>query len=136
MKTQPIQYLLDTNICIYILNNKPENVRKKMAQVGEQACAISSIVASELAFGAKKSGRQENVLRLNQFLSLFQVLPFEYDAIWHYANLRADLQTKGTPIGNMDQLIAAHALSLNLTLVTNNMKEFERVQGLRVENWI
>lgn len=136
MKSEPIKYLLDTNICIYILNNKPEKVRQKMQQIGEFRCAISSIVASELAFGAQKSGRPENKIRLNQFLSLFQILPFDHDAVWHYAKLRVDLQAKGTPIGNMDELIAAHALSLDVILVTNNLKEFERVESLQIENWV
>ena len=130
------RYMLDSNICIYAINNHPTKVKAKLISIGEGQCAISSIVASELAFGVVKSGRSNNKANLTRFLSLFDIVPFDDNSMWHYANLRHDLQTKGTVIGALDMLIAAHALALNATLVTNNVKEFDRVPNLRVENWI
>lgn len=130
------RYMLDTNICIYAINHHPTQVKAKLISIGEGQCAISSIVASELAFGVVKSGREDNKANLTRFLSLFDIVPFDDNSIWYYANLRHDLQSKGNIIGALDMLIAAHALALDATLVTNNVKEFERIQHLKVENWI
>lgn len=130
------RYMLDSNICIYAINNHPTQVKAKLISIGEGQCAISSIVASELAFGVVKSGRTNNKANLTRFLSLFDIVPFDASSMWHYANLRHDLQAKGTVIGALDMLIAAHALALDATLVTNNTKEFERIPHLKVENWI
>lgn len=131
-----MNYLLDTNICIYIINNKPPHVfdRFKEFQLGQ--LGISSITASELAFGVEKSGSERNKQALNKFLAPLEVLPYDEQAIWHYAQLRHQLQSKGKVIGSLDMLIAAHALALNTTLVTNNGKEFKRVKGLIIENWV
>lgn len=97
---------------------------------------ISSITASGLAFGVEKSGSQRNKQALNKFLAPLEIFPYDEQAIWHYAELRNQLQSTGQPIGSLDMLIAAHALALKVTLVTNNVKEFKRVKGLTVENWV
>lgn len=129
-------YLLDTNICIYIINHKPQQVfeRFKNYQLGQ--LAISSITASELAFGVEKSGSERNKQALNKFLSPIDILPYDDQAIWHYAQLRHHLQSSGKTIGSLDMLIAAHALALDVVLVTNNIKEFERIPHLKLENWV
>lgn len=129
-------YLLDTNICIYIINNKPPHVFEKFKEFQLGQLGISSITASELAFGVEKSGSQRNKQALNKFLAPLEILPYDEKTIWHYAELRHQLQSIGQPIGSFDMLIAAHALALKVTLVTNNVKEFTRVKGLIVENWV
>ena len=129
-------YLLDTNICIYIINNKPPHVFEKFKQYQLGQLSISSISASELAFGVEKSGSLRNKNALDKFLAPLDVLSYDENAIWHYAKLRQSLQSKGQMIGSLDMLIAAHALALDTVLVTNNMKEFERIDGLRLENWV
>ncbi|MFW2175593.1 type II toxin-antitoxin system VapC family toxin [Acinetobacter guillouiae] len=129
-------YLLDTNICIYIINNKPVHVFEKFKQYQLGQLSISSISASELAFGVEKSGSLRNKNALDKFLAPLDVLSYDENAIWHYAKLRQSLQSKGQMIGSLDMLIAAHALALDTVLVTNNMKEFERIDGLRLENWV
>jgi len=129
-------YLLDTNICIYIINNKPPHVFEKFKQYQLGQLSISSISASELAFGVEKSGSLRNKNALDKFLAPLDVLPYDESAIWHYAKLRQSLQSKGQMIGSLDMLIAAHALALDTVLVTNNMKEFERIDGLKLENWV
>lgn len=131
-----MKYLLDTNICSYIINNKPPHVFEKFKEFQLGQLGISSITASELAFGVEKSGSQRNKQALNKFLAPLEVLPYDEHAIWHYAQLRHQLQSTGQPIGSLDMLIAAHALSLNAILVSNNSKEFQRVKGLIVENWV
>lgn len=129
-------YLLDTNICIYVINNKPIQVFEKFKQFQLGQLAVSSITASELTFGVEKSGSEKNKQALNKFLMPLDIMPYDEQAIWHYARLRQNLQSRGQTIGSLDMLIAAHALALDVTLVTNNIKEFERVEGLRLENWI
>ncbi|MBJ9904869.1 type II toxin-antitoxin system VapC family toxin [Acinetobacter bereziniae] len=129
-------YLLDTNICIYVINNKPAHVFEKFKQYQLGQLVISSISASELAFGVEKSGSLRNKNALDKFLAPLDILPYDENAIWHYAKLRQTLHAKGQPIGSLDMLIAAHALALDTVLVTNNMKEFERIEGLKLENWI
>lgn len=131
-----VQFMLDTNICIYIINQKPQYVFEKFEQYEIGEIAISSITASELAFGVEKSGSAKNKAALMKFLAPLEILPFDEHAIWHYATARHHLQSRGTPIGALDLLIASHALSLDLTFVTNNTKEFERVDGLRLANWV
>lgn len=128
-------YLLDTNICIYIINNKPQHVFERFQQYKLGQLAISSITASELAFGVEKSGSERNKQALNKFLAPLDVLSYDEQAIWHYAKLRQELQSTGKTIGSLDMLIAAHALALDVILVTNNIKEFERINGLKLENW-
>ena len=127
--------LLDTNTCIYIINNRPPNVldRFKAYKAGE--IGISSIAASELAYGVAKSGSSKNRKALEMFLAPLQILPFDSQCLWFYAELRTSLEKDGLPIGPMDTLIAAQALSVDGTLVTNNTKEFSRVPKLKIENW-
>lgn len=129
-------YLLDTNICIYVINHKPQQVFERFKQYQLGQLAISSITASELAFGVEKSGSERNKQALNKFLAPLEILAYDEHAIWHYAKLRQDLQATGKTIGSLDMLIAAHALALDTVLVTNNIKEFERIDGLKLENWV
>ncbi|MCY6412555.1 type II toxin-antitoxin system VapC family toxin [Acinetobacter sp. VNH17] len=129
-------YLLDTNICIYVINHKPQQVFERFRQYPLGQLAVSSITASELAFGVEKSCSERNKQALKKFLSPLEILPYDEQAIWHYAQLRHDLQSKGQTIGSLDMLIAAHALALDMVLVTNNTKEFERIERLKLENWV
>ncbi len=131
-----MMYLLDTNICIYVINHKPQQVFERFRQYQLGQLAVSSITASELAFGVEKSGSERNKQALKKFLSPLEILPYDEQAIWHYAQLRHDLQSKGQTIGSLDMLIAAHALALDVVLVTNNTKEFERIERLKLENWV
>lgn len=129
-------YLLDTNICIYVINHKPQHVFERFKQYQLGQLAISSITASELAFGVEKSGSERNKQALSKFLAPLDILPYDEKAVQYYAKLRHQLQSKGQLIGSLDMLIAAHALSLDVILVTNNTKEFERIDGLKLENWV
>jgi tRNA(fMet)-specific endonuclease VapC len=127
--------LLDTNTCIYIINNRPPNVLEKFRKYKAGEVGISSIAASELAYGVAKSGSLKNRKALEMFLAPLQILPFDSQCLWFYADLRASLEKQGQSIGPMDTLIAAHALSIGGTLVTNNVKELVRVPKLKLENW-
>ena len=127
--------LLDTNTCIYIINNRPPNVLEKFRKYKAGEVGISSIAASELAYGVAKSGSIKNRKALDMFLAPMQILPFDSQCLWFYADLRASLEKQGLSIGPMDTLIAAQALSIDGTLVTNNIKEFMRVPKLKLENW-
>ena len=127
--------LLDTNTCIYIINNRPSNVLERFRKYKAGEVGISSIAASELAYGVAKSGSVKNRRALEMFLAPLQILPFDSQCLWFYADLRASLEKQGQSIGPMDTLIAAHALSIGGTLVTNNVKEFVRVPKLKLENW-
>lgn len=132
-----MRYLLDTDTCIYIMNQKPEQVFRRVARLKPGDVGISSITFYELAFGIAKSVKAiQNRERLEGFVALVPVLPFDQKAADAAATIRLDLQKAGTPIGAYDLLIAAQASSLGLTLVTNNLREFLRVKGLRVENWL
>ena len=131
-----MMYLLDTNICIYLINHKPQQVFERFRQYQLGQLAVSSITASELAFGVEKSGSERNKQALKKFLSPLEILPYDEQAVWHYAQLRHDLQSKGRTIGSLDMLIAALALALDVVLVTNNTKEFERIERLKLENWV
>jgi tRNA(fMet)-specific endonuclease VapC len=128
--------LLDTNTCIYIINNRPPEVLERFRSYKAGEVGISSIAASELAYGVSKSGSIKNRKALDMFLAPLQVLPFDVQCLWFYADLRASLEKKGLTIGPMDTLIAAQALSIDGTLVTNNLKEFSRVPKLKLENWL
>ena len=131
-----IKYMLDTNIVIYVLNRKPIKVLSIFNEHADQMC-ISSITLSELFHGAEKSVKQEhNFHRIKDFISRLEVLSYDNKASSHYGNIRADLERKGKTIGVNDLHIAGHARSLGLKLVTNNTKEFERIEGLRLENWL
>lgn len=130
-------YMLDTNICIYIIKKKPWSVIEKLQTKMDEGISISSITLAELEYGVAWSDHQQkNQEALAQFLSLPTILSFDEPAAAHYGVIRTDLRRKGTPIGPLDELIAAHALACDLTLVTNNTKEFARVPGLKLENWV
>ena len=128
--------LLDTNICIYIINAKPPGVLERFRRYRMGDIGLCSVVAAELAFGVAKSGSARNRQALEMFLAPLTVLPFDDAAVWVYGDLRADLERRGTPIGSLDTMIAAHALSLQASLVTNNAREFSKVPGLRLDNWV
>ena len=130
-------YLLDTNICIYLLNNRYPQLNQKLASMELDEVVLSSIVVSELRYGAENSSRkEENHETLNFFLSAFEVLDYNSKAADAYGRVRSSLKVAGTPIGAVDTFIAAHAVSENLTLVTNNVNQFEHVPDLKLENWI
>lgn len=127
--------MLDTNICIYLINDRPPHVRSRFDQYQLGEVGISVVTACELAYGIAKSGSARNRAALETFLLPLEIAPFEDGVIWRYAELRADLARCGVPIGALDMQIAAHALQLGSTLVTNNTREFSRVSGLSLENW-
>lgn len=129
--------MLDTNICIYIIKNKPEKIREKLKEYELGDICLSSVVVSELYFGAYKSQNVEkNLLALESFLRPFDILEYDLKASIEYGKIRAKLEISGKIIGGLDMLIAAHALSNNMLLVTNNTKEFQRVENLVLENWV
>ena len=131
-----MNYLLDTNISIYIIKKKPKQVLDKFLTLSLGSVAISSITLAELHYGmAKSSNPEKNQEALEKFLTPIEILDFSSDATEEYGNMRAELERKGTPIGPLDMLIAAHAKSLDLILVTNNEKEFARIDNLQIENW-
>ena len=131
-----MRVLLDTNICIYIIKQRPDAVLKKFASCPVGDVGISVITLAELEYGVSKSGQPaKNRKALELFVSPLEVAAFDRRATVVYGRIRALLEKKGRPIGSMDLLIAAHALSLDVRLVTNNVREFKRVPGLRVENW-
>ncbi len=130
-------YLIDTNICIYIMNNRPQEVIQKCRSVGVGNVYISSITTSELCYGVSKSQKvEENTKRLEEFLKPFTITSYSEKASYFYGKIRAQLEKQGNIIGPLDMLIAAHALSKDLTLVTNNIKEFSRIKTLKLENWV
>lgn len=132
-----MRFMLDTNIIAYAKNNRPESVLRRFMQYRPEDMCISSITMAELEFGVCNSARPEqNRLALMTFLARIEVVPFDADAAREYGDIRAELTRKGQLIGANDLLIAAHARALGLTLVTNNGREFERVAGLKVENWV
>lgn len=132
-------YLLDTNTVSYFLRNHSPALSDRLLGMAPEALAISVITAGELRFGLKRlaPGQRANALglRLEQILESFATLPLPPDAGKHYAATRAHLEAQGTPIGGNDLWIAAHALASDMTLITNNLREFQRVPGLRVEDW-
>lgn len=130
-------YMLDTNICIYIIKNKSPQVLKALKTVGVGNVCISAITLAELEYGVEKSRQKEkNRFALTNFLVPFEILPFNDRAAKDCGKIRAELEKKGQTIGAYDLLIGAHALSENLTLVTNNVNEFKRIADLRIENWV
>lgn len=129
-------YLLDTNICIYIINSKPSRVLEKFRQQEPGTIALSTVSAAELAYGVIKSGSERNQRALQMFFAPLEILSFDERAVWQYGVVRASLEQSGQPIGALDTMIAAHALSIDATLVTNNEREFRRVRGLKIENWV
>lgn len=131
-----MNYLIDTNICIYLMNKKPIEVIQKFKNTEVGQIGISTITVSELKYGVVKSKYQkQNSERLEEFLIPFEILPYDESASNYYGMIRSQLESEGKAIGPLDMLIAAHALSKNLILVTNNEKEFIRIKSLKVENW-
>ena len=133
-----MKYLLDTNICIYIINERPEKVLQKFEQYPVSDFGISSITHAELQYGVKKStNTNTNQIALDEFLLPLTILPFHgKKLVTCYGEIRTSLESKGKTIGPLDMLIAAHALSLDLTIISNNIKEFSRIPNLNCENWI
>ncbi len=132
-----MRYLLDTNICIYIAKRKPVRVLSRLEQIKPGDVGMSIVTYLELVYGAWKSQAiKANLARIEQLEVLIPAQPLDVGVAGHYGRLRAELEAAGTPIGAYDLMIAAHALSLGLTLVTNNVRQFSRVRGLRVENWV
>ena len=132
-----MKYLIDTNICIYIMNKRPPDVIQKFKQFDPGEIGISTITVSELQYGvAKSTHRKKNQLRLDEFLAPLEILSYNEIAARTYDDIRIQLEKYGKPIGPLDLLIAAHALSQNLTIVTNNVKEFKQIKNLKIENWI
>jgi tRNA(fMet)-specific endonuclease VapC len=132
-----MKYLLDTNICIYVINENPEKVLRRFVQYPVSEFGISSITHAELQYGVEKSRqRAQNQKALDEFLLPITILPFYgRDIMVRYGEIRAFLEAAGKTIGPLDTLIAAHALALNLTIVSNNIKEFSRIPELKCENW-
>lgn len=131
-----MRLMLDTNICIYIIKQKPPAVLARFNDYVVGDIAVSAITVAELWFGVWKSQQPErNQKALEQFLLPLTVMDFDQTAATTYGQVRAALERQGRPLGPLDMLIAAHALSLQLAIITNNVREFEKVQGLVVENW-
>lgn len=129
-------YLLDTNILSDLIRYPGGSVAKKIAEMGEETVCTSIIVACEMRFGAEKKRSPLLQARVEELLQVLDVLSMDVDTDLHYGNIRAELEAAGTPIGPNDLLIAAHSRSLNLTLVSANVKEFSRVPGLSLVNWL
>ncbi len=132
----PLRYLLDTNILSDLVRQPQGTIATRIAAAGEETVCTSIIVAAELRFGATKSGSRKLANRVDLILSAVEILSLETPTDHHYGKLRHHLTSQGTPIGPNDMLIAAHALSVGLTVITANTGEFSRVPGLSVENWL
>ena len=130
------RFLLDTNILSDLVRNPQGRVTARLAEVGDSAICTSIIVAAELRFGAAKKGSERLTRQLELILSAVDIQPFEAPADAAYAHLRAQLEAAGAPIGGNDMLIAAHALAMDCAVVTDNVREFARISGLQVENWL
>ena len=131
-----MKYMLDTNICIYVIRQKPAAVVQKFLEHDPNEICVSAITHAELMYGVEKSQFPErNLTALTLFLSSISVLEFDLKAAMAYGKIRAGLERNGTPVGAMDMLIAAHAQSEGITLVTNNTREFSRIDDLQIENW-
>ena len=132
-----MKFLIDTNICIYIMNERPPEVINKFKRLDPGMIGISSITVSELQYGISKSKyKKQNLKRLEEFLVPFDILPYDEMASKFYGDIRSNLEARGLIIGPLDLLIAAHALSRDLILVTNKKKEFKRIKSLKIDNWI
>jgi tRNA(fMet)-specific endonuclease VapC len=132
-----MKYMLDTNICIALIKRKPPKILRRFHSLAVGDIGISTISLGELRYGAAKSqSAEKNLQALEEFLLPLEIADFDENAASAYGPIRADLEKAGTPIGRLDTQIGAHALSLDIVLVTNNTKEFRRIKGLRVENWL
>ena len=132
-----MKLMLDTNICIYIIKQQPEEVLKRFLEYQVGDICISAITLSELRYGVYKSKHQEkNSIALDEFMIPLEILPFDEEAAQAYGDIRASMEKAGTPLGAMDMLIAAHAISQGLSLVTNNTREFSRISNLTLVDWV
>lgn len=132
-----MRYMLDTNICSYILRDRPPSVRRRFEKAGEGNLSISTVVLAELFFGAARHPKCAAIRReITDFVSRITILPWDESAADHYGDIRAALEKKGAPIGAMDMMIAAHARSIGVTLVSNDLSHFEKVVGLKLANWV
>ena len=134
-----MKYLFDTNICIYLINKKFEYLINRVEKYGIENIGISSITIAELEYGIAKSSsphKEENRVALLEFLLPFKIIDFNQNDAYEYGRIRQDLQSQGKIIGNMDILIGSQAVSRELILVTNNEKEFKRIENLEIENWV
>jgi tRNA(fMet)-specific endonuclease VapC len=132
-----MRYMLDTNICIYSIKHKPQQVFQRLQEHNPAEICISSITYAELVYGVEKSQQiEKNRIALMLLLARIEIVDFDSSAAEVYGKIRADLEKKGTPIGPLDMMIAGHAKSLDYTVVTNNIKEFKRIKGLKLENWV
>ena len=129
-------WMLDTNVLSELIRNPQDTLRQKVAGASPDTLCTSIVVVCELRFGALLKGSDTLTRRVEQLLEALPVLPFDEPADRHYADIRASLERAGTPIGSHDLLIGAHARSLGLTVVTRNLQEFERIPGLKVEDWL
>ncbi|HEY5582046.1 MAG TPA: type II toxin-antitoxin system VapC family toxin [Rhodoferax sp.] len=130
-------YLLDTNICAYFMTRKYPSVADRFRATDPKALFVSSITAGELAYGVENSSRIEsNRINFTHFLALMQIVPWEANAIWHYGLHKTRLKNAGTKIGEIDLLLGCQALAMGAIFVTNNTREFERIEGLKLENWV
>jgi tRNA(fMet)-specific endonuclease VapC len=130
-------WLLDTNTCIYFLNQASERITRHFKQLSPSQIMLPAITVAELYYGAEKSKAQaKNRERVKQFVSTFEIVPFDEKACTTYAKVQYELERSGTPIGPMDLLIASISLTYNFILVTNNSQEFKKVKGIKLENWV
>ena len=131
-----LEYMLDTNICVYVIKNRPAALRERFDELAEGLC-ISTITLAELLYGVEKSARRsQNLEAVKQFTTRLEVLPFSAKAAAHFGQIRTELTRAGRLCGAYDMMIAAHARSESLMLITNNIREFEGVPGLRLDNWV
>ena len=131
-----MRFMLDTNTCVDLIRQRNDRILRRMLRLKPDDLCVSSVTLSELEYGAAKSADPgRNRLALATFMTPLSVMPYDDAVAPVYGKLRAELERAGTPIGPLDTLIAAHALSLGLTVVTDNEREFRRVSGLKVENW-
>jgi len=132
-----MRFLLDTNICIYVINKRPPHVIERFRRFPPRDLGVSTVTVSEPCFGVTKSNRpDENRKALSLFLTPLDVTPYDHEAARIHGDIRVDLERKGQPIGPLDTMIAAHALSLEVPVVTNSVNEFRRVNGVLIENWV
>lgn len=130
-------FLLDSDICIYSMRNEPPGVQKRLNKLDDGDVGIPAVVVAELRYGVAKSQAWErNTIALDRFLRSFEIVRFDEAAAVRYGEIRAELEKKGTPIGPLDMLIAAQAVSMGLTLITNNLREYKRVPGLKCISWV
>ncbi|MDM8557955.1 type II toxin-antitoxin system VapC family toxin [Candidatus Parabeggiatoa sp. HSG14] len=132
-----LEFMLDTDTCSYLIKQRPITVLERFEAISDEKICISVITFAELIYGVERSSSTKiNLPIVKSFVSCLSVLPWDNEAAEYYGKLRVFLERKGTPIGNMDLMIAAHALSKNLTVVTNNTRHFEKIPQLQIENWV